>query len=91
MFRDECELEVRGGRGGDGAVSVRREKFAPWGGPDGGTGGDGGSVVLVASSSVNSLLRVGRRPIYEGENAPFAEPVLPENSAAAGAARHDAK
>jgi len=68
MFRDECELEVRGGRGGDGAVSFRREKFAPWGGPDGGTGGDGGSVVLVASSSVNSLLRVGRRPIYEGEN-----------------------
>ncbi len=68
MFRDECELEVRGGRGGDGAVSFRREKFAPFGGPDGGVGGDGGSVVLKASASVNSLLRVGRRPIYEAED-----------------------
>jgi GTPase len=68
VFRDECELEVQGGRGGDGAISFRREKFAPWGGPDGGNGGDGGSVVLRASSSVNSLLRVGRRPIYEAES-----------------------
>lgn len=68
MFRDECELEVRGGRGGDGAISFRREKFAPFGGPDGGTGGDGGSVVLRASSGVNSLLRVGRHPIYEAQD-----------------------
>jgi GTP-binding protein len=68
LFRDECELEVRGGRGGDGAVSFRREKFAPLGGPDGGNGGDGGSVVLVASAGVNSLLRVGRRPIYAAES-----------------------
>jgi len=68
VFRDECELHVRGGRGGDGAVSFRREKFAPFGGPDGGTGGDGGSVVLCANASVNSLLRVGRRPLYEAEN-----------------------
>jgi GTPase len=64
VFRDECELEVQGGRGGEGAVSFRREKFAPFGGPDGGDGGDGGSVVLRASASVNSLLRVGRRPMY---------------------------
>ena len=68
MFRDECELEVQGGRGGAGAVSFRREKFAPFGGPDGGNGGDGGSVILRASSSVNSLLRVGRRPIYEARD-----------------------
>jgi GTP-binding protein len=68
VFRDECELEVRGGRGGDGASSFRREKFAPFGGPDGGNGGDGGTVILRASSNVNSLLRIGRRPIYEAEN-----------------------
>src|SRR5262245_6305804 len=68
MFRDECELDVRGGHGGAGAVSFRREKFAPFGGPDGGDGGDGGSVVLRATSSVNSLLRVGRRPIYEADH-----------------------
>jgi len=68
VFRDECELQVRGGRGGNGAISFRREKFAPFGGPDGGDGGDGGSVVLTASASVNSLLRVGRRPIYEADD-----------------------
>lgn len=68
MFRDECELEVKGGRGGDGAVSFRREKFAPWGGPDGGSGGDGGSVILRADPGINSLLRVGRRPMYEAES-----------------------
>jgi len=68
MFRDECEIEVRGGRGGDGLVSFRREKHVPRGGPDGGNGGDGGSVVLVARSEVNSLLKVGRRPLYRGSD-----------------------
>ena len=71
MFRDECELEVQGGKGGDGLVSFRREKFAPLGGPNGGNGGDGGSVVLEATARVNSLLRVGRRPIYRaGDGRP---------------------
>jgi GTP-binding protein len=74
VFRDECELEARGGRGGDGAVSFRREKFAPFGGPDGGNGGDGGSVVLVAAEGVNSLLRVGRRPLYEADSGAAGGP-----------------
>ncbi len=68
MFRDECELEVQGGRGGDGLVSFRREKFVPRGGPDGGNGGDGGGVVLEACGRVNSLLRVGRRPIHRAQD-----------------------
>ena len=67
MFRDECEIDVRGGEGGDGAVSFLREKFVPFGGPDGGNGGDGGSVILEATESVNSLLRVGRSPLYSAE------------------------
>jgi GTP-binding protein len=83
MFRDECELEVRGGRGGDGASSFRREKFAPFGGPDGGNGGDGGSVILVAASGVNSLLGVGRRPIYEAGNG---QPGGPRNRTGADGA-----
>lgn len=62
MFRDEAELEVAAGKGGDGLVSFRREKYVPRGGPDGGDGGDGGSVVLVATSQHNSLLAVARRP-----------------------------
>jgi len=68
MFRDEAEIEVIAGRGGDGVVSFRREKFAPRGGPDGGDGGDGGSVVLVASPNLNSLLPVGRRYAYKAES-----------------------
>jgi GTP-binding protein len=64
MFRDECEIEVAAGKGGDGAVSFHREKLAPLGGPDGGDGGKGGDVVLWASERVNSLLAVGRQPRY---------------------------
>jgi GTP-binding protein len=71
MFRDECELEVVAGKGGDGLVSFRREKFVPKGGPDGGDGGKGGSVVLVASERVSSLLSIGRKPAYRaGDGAP---------------------
>jgi GTP-binding protein len=64
MFRDECEIEVAAGKGGDGAVSFRREKYVPRGGPDGGDGGKGGDVVLLATVRVNSLLAVGRKPRY---------------------------
>jgi GTPase len=64
MFRDETEIEVEAGDGGDGAVSFRREKFVPRGGPDGGDGGHGGSVILVAARGVTSLLTIGRSPRY---------------------------
>jgi GTP-binding protein len=68
MFRDEAEIEVVAGKGGDGVVSFRREKFVPRGGPDGGDGGDGGSVVFVASTQINSLLSIARRYRYAAEN-----------------------
>jgi GTP-binding protein len=68
MFRDEAEIEVVAGRGGDGVVSFRREKFAPKGGPDGGDGGEGDSVVLVASTNLNSLLPIGRRYAYRADS-----------------------
>ena len=68
MFRDECELEVAAGKGGDGLVSFRREKFVPKGGPDGGDGGDGGSIVLVATPGVTSLLAIGRKPRYAAQS-----------------------
>ncbi len=61
MFRDEVEIEVIAGRGGDGLVSFRREAHVPMGGPDGGDGGKGGDVVFVSAGDVNSLLHVGRR------------------------------
>lgn len=62
-FVDEAEIRVEAGRGGDGCVSFRREKFVPRGGPDGGDGGSGGSVYLVAREGINTLadFRVARR------------------------------
>lgn len=55
-FIDEVTCHLVGGRGGDGSISFRREAMVPKGGPDGGSGGDGGSVIFVASSSVNTLI-----------------------------------
>jgi GTP-binding protein len=55
MFIDEIEIAVRGGRGGDGHVSFHREKYIEKGGPDGGDGGRGGDVVLVASHHLDGL------------------------------------
>jgi GTP-binding protein len=61
-FVDECTIHVRGGDGGPGSVSYRREAHVPLGGPDGGDGGDGGSVVLVADTNVTSLVDLHRAP-----------------------------
>jgi GTP-binding protein len=61
-FVDECNLNVRGGDGGAGAVSMRREAHVPKGGPDGGDGGSGGDVWLVADRNVASLLAFRDHP-----------------------------
>lgn len=55
QFIDEARLLVKGGRGGDGSVSFNREKYKPHGGPDGGTGGDGGSVIVSATGDLSTL------------------------------------
>ncbi len=61
---DRVEIVAKGGNGGNGVVSFRREKFVPRGGPDGGDGGDGGNIVLLADRSVRTLKELGRRHIY---------------------------
>jgi GTP-binding protein len=55
-FLDQCKIYVRAGNGGAGAVSFRREKFIPFGGPDGGDGGRGGDIWLVAAEGLNTLI-----------------------------------
>ena len=65
MFVDEVDIHVTAGDGGRGALSFRREKFVPRGGPDGGDGGAGGSVYLVASARKNTLIDFRYHPEFE--------------------------
>ncbi len=70
-FVDEATIEVIAGKGGNGAASFRREKFIPFGGPDGGDGGRGGSVTAVADRNINTLIdyRYARKHVARnGEN-----------------------
>jgi GTP-binding protein len=66
MFSDRARIQVQAGRGGDGALSFRREKYVPRGGPDGGDGGRGGDVVLVADQDLRDLSRFRRERRFKG-------------------------
>src|ERR687886_2161683 len=65
---DEARIWVKAGDGGNGVVSFRREKFVPFGGPDGGDGGRGGSVYLVATPGMSTLLEFARRRHFRAQN-----------------------
>jgi GTP-binding protein len=67
-FVDQVTLHLRAGNGGNGCVSVRREKFKPLAGPDGGNGGNGGDIVLVSDPQVTTLLNYHRSPHRRSEN-----------------------
>ena len=67
MIFDEATIFVKAGDGGNGAATFRREKFVPFGGPDGGDGGRGGSVFAVADPGVNTLLEFRRRRRFKAE------------------------
>ena len=71
MFLDEATLEVKGGNGGRGCVSWRREKYEPMGGPDGGNGGRGGDVFLVADENTDTLSDFSMRKRFEAKIGRF--------------------
>ena len=67
MFVDECTVKLAAGDGGRGCVSFRREKYEPWGGPNGGDGGRGGDVVLVGDHDTNNLVDYKYQPHWRAE------------------------
>ncbi|MBM4169135.1 MAG: GTPase ObgE [Ignavibacteria bacterium] len=68
QFIDEVRIHVKAGDGGNGAISFRREKFVPKGGPDGGSGGNGGNIVFQADKQLNTLLDFKYHRRYRAEN-----------------------
>ncbi|MGO1470578.1 MAG: GTPase ObgE [Tissierella sp.] len=68
MFIDKAKIHIKGGKGGNGIVAWRREKFEPSGGPYGGDGGDGGSIVLKADEGIRTLMDFRYKRHYSGEN-----------------------
>jgi GTPase len=73
MFNDRARIRVKGGRGGDGSLSFRREKYVPKGGPDGGDGGHGGNVVLVADPDRRDLSYFQRLGRFEAKRGRHGE------------------
>ena len=67
-FIDEAYLEVRAGDGGSGASSFRREKYIPFGGPDGGDGGKGGDIFFKVNQNSNTLIDFQNRKVFEAKN-----------------------
>ena len=65
LFRDRARIRVKAGRGGDGGLSFRREKFVPKGGPDGGDGGRGGDIVLVADADLRDLSAFRAKTVFD--------------------------
>lgn len=68
MFKDVVRIKVIGGKGGDGCVSFRREKYVPKGGPDGGDGGRGGSCIIAVNAHLSTLSHITDGQIFKAEN-----------------------
>ena len=73
IFLDEATIDVRAGRGGNGCVAFRREKYVPRGGPSGGDGGDGGSVYLVGHANRNTLYHLRFASLYAADRGRHGE------------------
>jgi GTP-binding protein len=73
IFLDEAKIHVRAGKGGNGCLAFRREKYVPLGGPSGGDGGDGGSVFLVGQASRNTLYHLQFHSLYPADRGRHGE------------------
>ena len=67
-FIDEAYLEIKAGDGGSGASSFRREKYIPFGGPDGGDGGKGGDIYFKVNINLNTLIDFQNKKIFNAKN-----------------------
>jgi GTPase len=67
-FIDESNIRIHAGKGGDGCLSFRREKYVPFGGPNGGDGGDGASVYLVGNRNLNTLIDFRFKTVFKAKN-----------------------
>ncbi|MBN1535093.1 MAG: GTPase ObgE [Anaerolineales bacterium] len=68
MFIDQAQIHIRSGKGGDGVVHFRKEKYVPFGGPDGGDGGKGGDIILEVEPSLNTLSSFRQKNKYFADN-----------------------
>ncbi len=68
MFVDRVKIEIRAGKGGNGAVSFKKEKFIPKGGPDGGDGGKGGDIIIEVDEKVGTLIELYNHPHQRAQN-----------------------
>ena len=68
MFVDRVKIEVRAGKGGNGAISFRREKYIPKGGPNGGDGGKGGDIIIEADDKIGTLIDLYNHPHQRAKN-----------------------
>lgn len=83
MFIDQAEIYIRSGKGGDGVVHFRREKYVPRGGPDGGDGGRGGDVILEVAATLNTLTAFQHKKRFiAGDGAPGAKQKMSGHAAA---------
>ena len=73
MFIDKAKIFITAGRGGNGCISFRREKFVPLGGPDGGNGGKGGDIYIETDTKKSTLLDLSYRPKFFAENGSRGE------------------
>ena len=68
QFMDKAKIRIVSGKGGNGVVAWRREKFVDKGGPAGGDGGNGGSVYIIATESLSTLMDFAYKTVYKAEN-----------------------